>query len=235
VGNEYMLVITRKLFTPNKNHSVEIMVDGYMHTEFIVDGLMRNKVTKTINVYVEPKLVIPVKECNLKVLEKNALGWVVRPLAQMHETSSESVGFTEAGKSLVIKLELNVDKKEIKNLKVKINGLSKTPSVYNTTKDLAIKLELPKNIETTLYGEYSLREKYNNYNLLSRNEIGTRKTKPHTLEIEFEYDNNIYKESIRFDTLDTYLSNVNTKLSISTNSDEESYIKLTDWVEFANE
>ena len=207
------------------------MVDGYMHTEFVVDGLMRDKITKTINVYVEPKLVIPVKESNLKVLEKNALGWVVRPLAQTVETSSESVGFTEAGKSLVLKLELNVDRKEIKNLKIKIDGLSKNSSIYNTTKDLAIKLQLPKQLDSSLYGEYSLREKYNNYNLLSRNEIGMRKSDPHTLEIEFEYNNKVFVQKIKFDTLDTYLSNVNTKLSRTTNSDEESYIKLEDWIE----
>ncbi len=229
-GNEFMLVITRELFAPNKNHSVEITVDGYMHTEFVVDGLMRDKITKTINVYVEPKLVIPVKESNLKVLEKNALGWVVRPLAQTVETSSESVGFTEAGKSLVLKLELNVDRKEIKNLKIKIDGLSKNSSIYNTTKDLAIKLQLPRQLESSLYGEYSLREKYNNYNLLSRNEIGMRKSDPHTLEIEYEYNNKVFVQKIKFDTLDTYLSNVNTKLSRTTNSDEESYIKLEDWI-----
>jgi len=235
VGNEYMLVITRELFTPNKNHSVEIAVDGYMHTEFVVDGLMREKITKTIKVYVEPKLVIPVKESNLKVLEKNTLGWVVRPLAQTNETSSESLGFTEAGKTVVLKLELNVDRKEIKNIKIKIDGLYKNSTIYNTTKDLVLKLELPKQLETTLYGEYSLREKYNNYNLISKNEIGIRKTEPHILDIEFEYSNKTFVETIKFDTLDTYLSNVNTKLNKTTNSDEELYIKLEDWIELEDE
>ena len=135
----------------------------------------------------------------------------------------------------MLKLELNVEKEKIKNLKIKINEKPKTSSIYATTKDLAIKLELPKDLETTLYGEFSLRQKHNNYNLLSKNEIGLRKKEPHTLEVEFEYENKEYQEIIKFDTLDTYLSNVNTKLGITSISDEESYIKLEDGIEIKSE
>lgn len=235
VGNEYMLVITRDNYPPNENYSVEITVDGYMHTEFVVDGLMRNKVTKTIEVYVEPKLIIPVKQSNLRILEKTTLDWVVRPLAQTYETSSESVGFTEAGKFLIAKLELNVDKSKLENIRVYIDGeIPIEASVYNTSKDLAIKLQIPKTLNTTLYGEYSLREKQDSYFLLSRNDIGMRKEAPHTLSIKFEIDGREYVEEISFDTLDTYLSNVNTKLGRTT-SGEVSDVKLEDWIELENE
>lgn len=236
VGNEYMLVITRDKYPPNKNHSVEITLDGYMHTEFIVDGLMRDKVTKTINVYVEPKLIIPVKQSNLRILEKDTLDWVVRPLAQTYETSSDSVGFTEAGKYVVAKLELNVDKSEIKNIKVNIDNDSLVAhEIYETKQDLAIKIELPKTLSTTLYGEYSLREKEDSYFNLSRNDIGMRKEEPHILKIQFEVYDREYTHEIKFDTLDTYLSNVNTKISRTTDYDEISYIKLKDWIELKNE
>ena len=43
-----------------------------------------------------------------------------------------------------------------------------------------------------------------------------------------------YEEIIKFDTLDTYLSNVNSKLSKSTLNDEE-YIKLEDWINTEND
>ena len=239
VGNEYMLVITRDEFPPNENHCIEIVLDGYMHTEFVVDGLMRDKVKKTISVYVEPKLIIPVKQSNLKVLEKNELDWVVRPLAQTYETSSESVGFTEAGKYIIAKLELNVEKSKINNVRVSIddNRLI-TYEIFNTKKDLAIKVQIPKNLATTLYGEYSLRQKEESYFLLSRNDIGTRKDRPHILKIEFEIDGKEYVHEIKFDTLDTYLSNVNTRLGKSTNYDgmlEDLYVKLEEWIELKNE
>ena len=236
VGNEYMLIITREKFPPNQNHSVEIMVDGYMHTEFIVDGLMRNKITKTINVYVEPKLIIPVKQSNLKILEKDALDWVVRPLAQTYETSLDSVGFTEAGKTLIAKVELNVDKSELKNIQINIDKLTNIQHlVYETSENLAIKIVLPKTLSTTLYGEYSLRQNQDSYFELSRNDIGKRKQEPHTLQIKFEFRGKEYLEEIKFDTLDTYLSNINTKISRSTVSNLDAYIKLTDWIELKNE
>ena len=236
VGNEYMLVITRDKFPQEKNHSVEIMVDGYMHTEFIVDGLMRNKVTKTINVYVEPKLIIPVKTSNLRILEKDTLDWVVRPLAQTHETSSKSVGFTEAGKFMIIKFELNIDKNDVEDIKVSIDdNVPLTTNVYNTVKDLAIKVQIPKTLKTTLYGEYSLREEQDSYFLLSKNNIGMRKEEPHTLQVKFKYKNKDYIEEIKFDTLDTYLSNVNTKLGRTTLVDEDAYTKLEDWIQLKDE
>jgi len=236
VGNEYMLVITRDKFPPNKNHSVEIMLDGYMHTEFVVDGLMRNKVSKTVSVYVEPKLIIPVKQSNLRILEKDTLDWVVRPLAQTYETSSESVGFTEAGKFLIVKLQLNVDRELLQNITVIIDDGNPIESfIYNTYSDLVIRFQIPKTLSTTLYGEYSLREKQDTYFKLSKNDIGMRKEAPHVLKIKFKIDNKEYFEEIKFDTLDTYLSNVNTKFGRTTNSVEEQYIKLKEWIQLKNE
>lgn len=235
VGNEYMLVITREKLSPNKNHSVEILVDGYMHTEFSVDGLMRNKTMKTIQVYVEPKLVIPAKECNLKVLEKNTQNWVVRPLAQTYETSDKSIGFTEGGKVLVLKLSLNVKKEDITDINIKIDDEKiEDTFIYDTTKDIAIKIDIPKNIPPTLFGEYSLREETDNYFTVAKNDIGKRKQSPHTLKIEFKYKNKEYVETIAFDTLDTYLSNINTKLA-RTSSNESEYMKLQEWIELNNE
>lgn len=235
VGNEYMLVITRKLFTPNNTHSVKITVDGYMHTEFVVDGLLRDKVTKTINVHVEPKQIIPVKRCNLKILEKNALGWVVRPLAQTYETMDNSVGFTEAGKTLILKLELNIPGEEIEKPRVTINGKEQKVYIYDTEKNLAIRLEIPKTLSTTLYGEYSLREKYNNYNLIMRNEIGTRKSNPHTLCVLFGYRGKLYKETIYFDTLDNYMSNIDTKLNITIKDNLDEEVMLKEWIGLKDE
>ena len=231
VGNEYMLVITREKFPQNINHSVEIIVDGYMHTEFVVDGLMRDKISKTISVYVEPKLIIPVKQSNLRILEKDTLDWVVRPLAQTYETSSQSVGFTEAGKFLVVKLELNVERSKIKNIELILDKEKIiSTSIYKTKKDLAIKIQLPKTLKATLYGEYSLREKSDNYHLISKNDIGMRKDSPHELVIKYCYENKQYEETIMFDTLDTFLSNVNTKIKRTTDYDEVSYIKLKEWI-----
>ena len=94
---------------------------------------------------------------------------------------------------------------------------------------------MPKDIETTLYGEYSLRQKYDNYFMLSRNDIGIRKREPHNIEIRFKFQNKDYVEEIKFDTLDTYLSNINTKLGKEIVTNDTPSIRLQDWIELNNE
>lgn len=234
VGNEYMLVITRDDYPPNINHSVNISVNGYIHTEFAVDGLMQSNASKTINVYVEPKQKLPVKQSNLKVLEKDATDWVVRPLAQISNTETETLGFIEAGKTLAVKLELNIDKEKLNNIQVLFNDTPvKEFEIYNTTKDLALKVQIPKETKTTLYGIYSLRDELDNYFDISTNEIGTRKDKPHSLKIKFEVEGKEHIEEFLFDTLDSYISNVNSIAKNAKNSKE--YIRLKEWIEIKDD
>lgn len=232
-GNEYLLVITRENFPPNEEYSVEILVDGYMHTEFVADGLMRAKTTKIVKVLVEPKLIIPVRQSNLKILEKDTLSWVVRPLAQISKDIEESVGFTEAGKTLVLKLDLNVPEEKIENINVEINDVKIDTAIYNTQENLALKLTLPKTLEPTLYGEYSLRQENGNYNKLNKDDIGKRIKEPHILRVEFEYNQKKFIEEIKFDTLDTYLSNINTKV-ISSDINASNYMSLNEWIGLKN-
>ena len=118
-------------------------------------------------------------------------------------------------------------------IKVSIDNTYITKTTHDTNKDLVMSLKLPKDMHSTLYGKYSLREKLDSYFLISTNDIGTRKGEPHVLKIEFECMGRDYEEIIKFDTLDTYLSNVNSKLSKTTLNDEE-YIKLEDWINTEN-
>ena len=170
------------------------------------------------------------KQTALKVVEKDALDWVVRPLAQSIDTSKETLGFTEANRYIIAKLNLNVNLKDINDIEVKIdNECIENLYIYNLKNILAIKLQIPKEIEPTLYGEESLREKHGNYFDVRKEQIGERKSDPHILEVQFIFEGKEYKEQFAFDTLDTLLSNINSNVSNAITNNEG--ISLDEWLE----
>lgn len=236
VGNEYMLVITREKFPPNRNYQITIRLESYMHTEFAVDGLMQDKTNETINLQIEPKTIIPVKEKDMKILSKEFGEWVVSPLAQTYITSDRSsIGFTEAGKHLAIKAKVSVPKKEISNIKVVLDEKTEIDYeiVNSKEENLLIKFQVPKLLEASLYGMDSLRQKNANYFSVNQNEIGTRKRDPHTVTINFDYQDKGYSERFSFDTLDNYIANINSKIKqeILNYKDLEDKEELKNWME----
>lgn len=219
VGNKYMLVVTREHFPPNVNYSINISVDGYMHTEFVVDGLMRNIKNKTINLYVEPEPKVSISDKSIRILEKDSQNWVVRPLAQTSITSlANSIGFMEAGKYLALKLDLDIKQGKIEGLNISLdnNILSNIEQINVDDLDKSVfKVLIPKDVETTLYGMYSLRNKEGNYFSTNTNSIANRRSPPHKLKIQFVYKDVQYKEEMLFDTLDNYLLNINMMINKS--------------------
>lgn len=231
-GNEYMLVITREEFPPRNEHKIELKVDGYVHTEFAVDGLMQDTKTQIINVIVEKKQIIPVKETNVMLLEKNINDWVVSPLAQNFQTISKgTIGFVEAGRYLAIKLDLDVD--SVENTLIYLdNILLKSEKLIENVERLVLKVNIPIETESTLFGYMSLREDKENYFLADFSRLGERNKEPHILKIVTIYDNEQHNNEIMIDTLDNYLSNINT--SILVNNYNETKVKR-DFKEWANE
>ena len=230
VGNKYLLVITREEYPSDKNHLLEIVIDGYMHTEFAVDGLMQNKITKTIKLYVEPKQIIPVKETSIKILEKSNNKLVVRPLAQNFATNDVSSGFTEGDKYLILKLDLNIKKEKIQDVNVYLDDNKLDFNNNYNSQNYILSFKIPDIIESTLYGEYSLRNKEGNFFNISKNLIGTRKQDPHKIIISFFVNGKKYVEKLYIDTLDRVLTNINNKILINTNYNKQDVILLEDWL-----
>ena len=52
LGNQYMFKVNRSKFPPNTTHVIKIEVKGYLHTEFIVDGLMQDQTKREIKLKV---------------------------------------------------------------------------------------------------------------------------------------------------------------------------------------
>jgi len=229
-GNEYMLVITRDKFPPRINHKIELKIYGYVHTEFAVDGLMQDTKSKSINVYVEPKKVIPVKETNVMLLEKYDKKWVVSPLAQNIETNNKnSIGFIEAGKYIALRLNMAVDNFE--NIDIYLgNNLLKSERILEENKKIILKTCIPEQTDATLFGFTSLRDNTGSYFTVDVQNIGTRKKEPYTLRIVVTYGGKNYETEILIDVLDCYVSNINTIIDINNYNEVMVKTNLEEWI-----
>jgi hypothetical protein len=221
VGNEYMLKVTRKRFPPNKTYSVKIKVNGYLHTEFALDGLLQDQIEKTIRIRVEEKRIIVVKSNEIQTLSKITDKWVVRPLAQTYEEvqQTSNVGFIEAGRYVALKFDLNVSRSKITDTKLYIDSKEiKDKVIYNNinirTNIFAISFKVPDKLSTTLYGWYSLRKMTGNYFKVNPLDILSRKNTAHILKLKYKYKGKDYEETLKFDTLDNYMMNLNEALKV---------------------
>lgn len=241
VGTQYMFKVNRYKFSPNITHSVKIKVDGYLHTEFAVDGLMQDSIQKEIKIKVLPKKVIPINSQNVKVLSKISERLVVSPLAQTINTNnSSSMGFIEAGKYLILKYNLNIPKNDMKNIQIYLDNkliegsdiCNKIIKSINQNEKYIIVVKIPEETQSSLYGWYSLREAIGSYFEVQDTSILERKTAPHILKLSFTYNEIKYTNEIKFDTLDNYLTNINNVINnqILNISELNKYEDLEKWI-----
>lgn len=215
-GNQYMFKVSRENFPPNKTYSVRIKVDGYLHTEFAVDGLMQDSTEKQINLKIEDKRIVAVNSNDVRSLSKLNEKWVVSPLAQIYQENlnQEIKGFVQAGKTIIFKLNLNINKNKLENIKVYLDEEElEDKDIYkdeiSSENKIAIKVELPKDTSTTLYTWYSLREKEKDFFKIDFVDLLDRKEKPHNLKVSFDYMGKSYEESFEIDIIDYYMKNIN--------------------------
>lgn len=216
LGNQYMFKVNRSKFPPNTTHVIKIEAKGYLHTEFIVDGLMQDQTKREIKLKVLPKKVIPINSQNVKVLSKISEKLVVSPLAQTTNTNKAgSIGFIEAGKYLVLKYNLNIPKSGMEDIKILLDDKIIQPEIkYNANindkpKEYVVFIKIPEETESSLYGWYSLRELTKSYFEVENSNILERRRTPHVLKLAFVYNEIKYDNEIKFDTLDNYLLNIN--------------------------
>lgn len=230
VGNTYMLVISRNEFPPNSTpYKIKIELESFVQTAFAADGLLQGKVAKDVEVLVREKYVEPINNSELRVLFKNNNNWVVRPLAQIY---TENKGVTEAGKTIVVKLDLNVSSKEALNVCAYINSVRQELTIVESAdkKSIAVIIQLPMNLDTTLYGYKSLREKTGSYFLIENDRIVKRCKQAHVLKICLIYKGRKSETILEFDTVDDYVSNINFDISSKTKSLKESINIFESWL-----
>ena len=219
LSGKYVLKLSRDELAQEKNNKIKIMNRSYAHTEFAIDGLMQNEVEQDIDIYVEKAQIIPFKLADVKIVEKENNTLVVRPLTQCNVTKDVSLGLTEAGKNMAIKIiknksnnkEINtneislwIDESKIENLNV-INS--------SNGEEFVIRFNVPLYVNSTIYGWKSLRQTYGNYFNVTKEDVGKRILKPHELKIALGE----YETCAEFDTIDDYKTNINYKYTQNDN------------------
>jgi len=236
VGKKYVLKLTRDDLIENQYNIIKIVNDCYAHTEFAVDGLMQSSKQQNISIFVQKKEVIPLKIQSVKVLEKENDALVVRPLAQSNITDSEeSLGITEAGKYLAIKLDVNdeIQYEDLDDVKLYFDniGIESVEIIKSEiNNNFCMIFRIPINTEASIFGWKSLRNLYSNYFDIEESEIGKRLDQPHEIDIRTKCENKEHDITIRLDTIDDYIANINYRYNDGSNSDE-GVLKLEEWLE----
>ena len=216
LGNEYMLVLTRQDFPQSQKYTIEIKLDSLVQTAFANDGLLKTSEIKKISLIVEDKKIDVITSSDIRELLSLDDKWVVSPLAQNYETKLEnSCGFTESGRYIVIKnvlnMQENIDINKILGLQIYLNdiNLSEYELLNYNNHSLNIKLKVPYEIDNTLYGYKSLRDKNMSYFNIATSDVGSRKFKPYKLRLMYKYEGKEYENNMLLDILDDYVSNMN--------------------------
>lgn len=232
LGGKYVLKLSRDELAQEENNTIKILNKSYAHTEFAVDGLMQDEVEQILNVYVEKVNTIPLQIDDVKIVEKENDTLVVRPLAQCKETiKEESLGISEAGRNVAIKLKKNISNIDLEDLTVyldeeKLDNVD--ISLSKNGNNVLIRFKIPIYLNTSIYGWKSLREIYGNYFDISSEEIGKRVAEPHILEIKYVSEETGI--TMKFDTIDDYVTNLNYRYTEKTS--EDNVVKtLEEWGE----
>ncbi len=236
LGKKYILKLSRKDLRENTNNTIKIVNDSYAHTEFAVDGLMQNNVEKNLNIFVEEKIKIPTLIDDIRVVEKQNGNLVVRPLAQ-HNISkdADSLGITESGKYIGIKLKINndINIEKIKGISIKLNNeqLNDIEKIISKSKEyIVLKARIPIYTSSTIYGWKSLREIYGNYFGISESEVGKRILDPHLVEIKINYAGKDSVVSLKIDTIDDYITNINYRYEDDFVNNNNDVIDIEEWI-----
>lgn len=236
LGNEYMLVLTRQDFPPTQKYTIKIKLDAMVQTAFSNDGLLKASQTKNISLIVEEKKIDLITSSDIGELVSVNNKWVVSPLAQNFETKlKSSEGFTEAGRYVVVKSELNsnqnISKTDISDIQIYLNDskLKEYEVITSNGNVLAFKFKIPYAISNTLYGYKSLRDKNLSYFNVLPNELGSRAKAPYELKVVCKYKGVLYENVMLLDILDDYISNMN--LHVSNSYKDKELLNLDKWLE----
>lgn len=235
LGKKYMLKLTRDDLIENEENVIKIVNECYAYTEFAVDGLMQDVGKQNIMVRVKEKEIIPFQIDEVKVLEKQQESLVVSPLAQSNITEEESsLGITEAGKYLAMKLDINnkINSEELDNLEVyfnneKIENIEKIYSQENN--NVCVSFRIPIHSGSSVFGWKSLRQLYGNYFGIEESQIGRRINPPHEITIKAKYNSKETSKSFKIDTIDDYVTNINYRYS-NGYYNNKGILKLEDWL-----
>lgn len=230
IRKSYIYKISRKDFETG-TYTLNISSNSHLYTEFYVDGLMRDKKEKNITIQISPKKVVPIKEIDVKVLEKQNNNYYIRDFIETKYTREESsIGMIEKQKHIAINVKKgNIDFNN-ENLKIYIDDKNIDYNIINQTdKNLILDIKVPDDIKSSILGWETYRNNENNYFDIDFDNIGNRVHSCNKLIVEYNSNNKEYTNEILIDTIDSYKYNINYIFENNLINKKYNICKLEDW------
>ena len=230
VSKTYIYKISRKDFKEGI-YTLNISTNSYLYTEFSVDGLMRDNKNKNITIQVEKKKVVPIKDIDVKILEKNNNSYCVRELIQTKQTKeANSYGIVEKDKHIALKLKAGNIKLKKENIKIYIDDINLDFDVIKENDKIVIlDVKIPNKVKSTILGWESYRDFEQSYFNINFENIGNRINPCNKLKIKYIDNGESYTQELLIDTIDSYKSNINFIFENNLIKTNYPLIKIDEW------
>ena len=198
-----------------KDVILNIRVESYMYTEFLIDGLMYDSCSREILVKIAPKKLVPINSIDIKLLKVHNGALVVSPLVQTIKTNVEnSSGIIEKGRYLALGLSLNLKREYYESFNIYVNNIKQEYEIIKDKNNIIIlKLGVENNFNVSITTWKTLRDTYGSIFDVENQDIARRINKPNVIKIIVKLNvNEINYEYLTYvDTVDYYMDNINYK------------------------
>ena len=223
INRIYTFKINRKEYEKASKYPILLKVKSYFYTEFDVDGIFKNEITKTVNLTVKELKKEIVRSYDLNILEKDSKGkYILTPLIQNIATKNVSSGIIEKGK--YITLTINTDSRlDTSDLNIYINNNKVEKEILKSNNKITIlKIYIDDMSSNTIASWKYLRDRQGSYFDIDFNNIGDRINKPNKLTLKTNE-----KEYIKyFDTIDYF--------GYNTNYNKNSFVRANEYIYLDN-
>lgn len=212
VNKNFIISINRDT---SNSYPLYIEVKSSLYTEFAVDGLMRDGLSKNVNVIIE-SYKEKIESADLKLLSKDSSNYLVSDIIKTNNTNyMDSCGAIQGGNHLCIKVKTDYN---FENIDVYLNNKKQDLNlIYADADNFYIDIKVPEDNEYITINSWAyLREKNNNYFNINYSDIGTRVKNPNILKVEVMGKS----MEILFDVIDRYNININYDLPGVINGEE---------------
>ena len=232
VGKDIIFAVSRGDIKTPRIEKLEIKVESYLYTEFSVDGLLQDCITKNITINIPSKKIVPIQDFRIGLLKKQNNSLVISPLVQTNETNIEnSKGVLENGRNIAVGLKLNFNTDDDYTLNLYINDKKVNYNkIYDSGTSRILEINISGGLENTLASWKYLRDKTKDYLSINFDKIGTRVKKPNVIKLEITLYGNIYTYTEKFDNIDDFRFNMGYILEESVLNNINKCYKLGEWI-----
>ena len=209
---EFEKKLEKEIFK-EKSIILNVKVESYMYTEFLVDGLMYDSYCKEVLIKIAPKKLVPINSIDIKVLKKSKETLVVSPLVQTIDTNkNNSLGIVEKGRCIALILSLNLKGEYYKDFNVYVNDVKQNYEVIKKNNNsIILKLNVEDDYHISIATWNTLRNMCGSFLEMENKIVGSRLDNPNSIKIivKLNVNDKTYEYMADVDVIDYYMDNIN--------------------------